>query len=130
MLLYKFEAKNTALIFGDRSDLIVRPQSTKNIVLVAQYPDCSSFLVLSDSAYPGLSLQNSVPSDYVFTFRQEWGLTINDEVLTRVIETLRKESYPPLSDYADAFVKDDQAALGVYKEKCLAVKAKYTKYKE
>jgi hypothetical protein len=32
-----------------------------------------------------------------------------------------------MADYLDAIVKNDTAALQVYIDKCLAVKAKYTK---
>lgn len=39
----------------------------------------------------------------------------------------RVYSYPPLSDFADAWVKGDEAALEAYRQECLAVKAKYPK---
>lgn len=35
--------------------------------------------------------------------------------------------YPPLGEFVDAWVKGDDAALEVYKQECLAVKAKYPK---
>lgn len=40
---------------------------------------------------------------------------------------LRKAEYPPIEDYMDALVKGDEEAMEAYKEKCLAVKAKYPK---
>ena len=36
-------------------------------------------------------------------------------------------SYPPMSDFIDAWVKDDQEALEEYRQACLAVKAQYPK---
>ena len=39
----------------------------------------------------------------------------------------RKLEYPPIEDFADAWVKQDETALEEYRQKCLAVKAKYPK---
>ena len=39
----------------------------------------------------------------------------------------RSVAYPNLAVFADAWVKNDQAALEEYRQKCLAVKAKYPK---
>jgi hypothetical protein len=39
----------------------------------------------------------------------------------------RRAEYPPVTDYLDAVVKDDQAAIAAYIAACQAVKAKYPK---
>lgn len=39
----------------------------------------------------------------------------------------RRNEYPPMADYLDAVVKDDQDAIQEYVDKCNAVKAKYPK---
>lgn len=39
----------------------------------------------------------------------------------------RASEYPPITDYADAWVKNDEVALEAYRQACLAVKAKYPK---
>lgn len=39
----------------------------------------------------------------------------------------RLAEYPPMADYLDAIVKDDQTQLQVYIDACLAVKKKYPK---
>jgi len=39
----------------------------------------------------------------------------------------RRAEYPPVSDYMDAIVKNDEAQKQAYIDKCLAVKAKYPK---
>jgi len=36
-------------------------------------------------------------------------------------------SYPEIGEFLDAWVKNDQTALEEYRQKCLAVKAKYPK---
>lgn len=40
---------------------------------------------------------------------------------------VRAVKYPPLTDFADAWVKQDDVALEEYRQKCLAVKASYPK---
>tara|TARA_Y100000389_G_C17270002_1_gene417467 strand:- start:73 stop:327 length:255 start_codon:yes stop_codon:yes gene_type:complete len=42
----------------------------------------------------------------------------------------RKQEYPLAEEFNDAWVKNDQAALDEYRNKCLAVKSKYPKYSE
>ena len=39
----------------------------------------------------------------------------------------RAAEYPPMTDYLDAIVKNDQAQIDKYIADCLAVKAKYKK---
>jgi len=39
----------------------------------------------------------------------------------------RRAEYPPITDYLDAVVKNDQAAIDAYIATCQAVKAKYPK---
>ena len=39
----------------------------------------------------------------------------------------RASEYPPMTDYLDAIVKNDQAQIDKYIADCLAVKAKYPK---
>ena len=55
----------------------------------AQKPDCTAFLILSKTDWDddlGLELLDSIPEgDWDFTYRQEWGLTVDQNVLDRVI---------------------------------------------
>ena len=39
----------------------------------------------------------------------------------------RIKEYPPIEEFADAWVKNDTDALEVYRQKCLDVKEKYPK---
>ena len=59
---------------------------------------------------------------------QSWGLRITEEIIHRVIDTLRAESYPPMADYLDSIVKGDDAQKQKYLDDCLAVKQKYPKF--
>ena len=122
MKLYKLPANNCESLFGTPMER----KQVDDVVIIAQTPDCSSFLVLSKTNYEALEPFTSYDG-YDFTYCQEWGLTINEEVVIRTISDLRKNAYPPMADYLDAIVKNDTAALQVYIDKCLAVKAKYTK---
>lgn len=98
------------------------------IIMIGQRPDCSGYLLLADTVVKEFTKQTSVPEGYDFIFRQEWGLRINEDIIHRVISTLRAESYPPMADYLDAKVKGDAAAEQAYLDACLAVKAKYPKF--
>jgi hypothetical protein len=122
MKLYKLSSQNFELLFG-------RPEERKqvtDVVIIAQTPDCSSFLVLSKTNYSVFEPFNGYDG-YDFTYCQQWGLTINEEVVVRTISDLRKNAYPPMANYLDAIVKNDTDALQVYLDACVAVKNKYTK---
>jgi hypothetical protein len=49
-----------------------------------------------------------------------------EEHLARVLNA-RANEYPPVTDYLDGIVKQDQAQIDKYIADCLAVKAKYPK---
>ncbi len=122
MSLYKLQASNSQSLFGTPD----APTPKSDINIIAQTPDCSSFLVLSNTAYPQLEPFTSY-AGYDFTYCQAWGLTVNAEVVARVIQDLRKNAYPPIADYLDAKVKNDTQALETYITSCLAVKTRYPK---
>lgn len=53
-----------------------------------------------------------------------------EELATNALNNVhiqRIREYPPISDFADAWVKQDEVALEEYRQACLAVKAKYPK---
>ena len=92
MKLYKIAAENYEDYYGTMENPIDRSYTTT----IAQKPDCSAFLFLckdTQDAQTGLQLLNTVPSGFDFTYCQEWGLTINDDVVDRVVLDLRKKSY-------------------------------------
>ena len=128
MKLYKLPSSNFELLFGKPrlpgEQTEVKPVT--DVLIIAQSPDCSSFLVLSKTNYEALEPFTSYDG-YDFTYCQEWGLTINEEVVVRTISDIRKNAYPPMANYLDAIVKNDTEALQVYLNACIAVKEKYTK---
>ena len=86
MKLYKLEASNWETFFGTIVERIER-----DVIGIAQTPSCDAFLYLSNETYgEPLELLNSVPSGYDFTYCQEWGLTVDDDVVDRVIKDLEK----------------------------------------
>ena len=88
MKLYKIEASNCATFFGTPENPIAR-----DVTMIAQTPSCDAFLLLSKDAQDGLELLSTVPSGFDFTYCQEWGLTINDAVVARVVLDLRRKAY-------------------------------------
>jgi hypothetical protein len=97
-------------------------------IMIGQKPDCSGYLLFTDQVVEEFTEQSLVPEGYDFIFRQEWGLRITEEILHRVISTLRAEAYPPMADYLDAKVKGDTEQEADYLAKCQAVKVKYPKF--
>ena len=92
MKLYKILAANYETYFGTTDDPIDRSY----ITIIAQTPSCDAFLFLckdAQDAQTGLSLLSTVPSGFDFTYCQEWGLTINDDVVDRVVLDLRRKAY-------------------------------------
>ena len=82
--LYKLNALDSIALFGT-------PDERKNpkLQIIGQKTDDSEFLILASEDFGILELQNTIPDGFVFTFCQEWGLTINDEVIRRVKQALR-----------------------------------------
>jgi len=81
MKLYKIQASNWEPFFGTAETPIARD----DVIRIAQTPSCDAFLFLSNNTQDGLELLSTVPSGFDFTYCQEWGLTINDAVVDRVI---------------------------------------------
>jgi len=96
MKLYKIEESNWNTFFGTSGERIER-----DVVMVAQTPSNDAFLLLSNDTFDELELLDSVPTGYDFTYCQEWGLTVDDDVIDRVIIDLRKKDYPTWQDQLD-----------------------------
>ena len=92
MKLYKILATAYSTYFGTPENRIDRSYTT----IIAQTPSCDAFLFLckdAQDAQTGLTLLSTIPSGFDFTYCQEWGLTINDAVVARVVLDLRKKDY-------------------------------------
>ena len=89
MKLYKLEASNFEAFFGTPDEPIER-----NVITIAQTPSCDAFLLLSKDTFEELELLDSVPPGFDFTYCQEWGLTVDKDVVDRVITDLGKKANP------------------------------------
>ena len=123
MILCILNSNQCSALFGTPEARTPKP----DVIIIGQTPDCSQFLVLSKTAYPELVPVNEVPAGFDFTYCQQWGLTINADVVARVVQDLRAKAYPPMSDYLDGIVKNDTAQIQAYLSACLAVKQAYPK---
>ena len=92
MKLYKILSTAYFNYYGTTDNPIDRSYTTT----IAQTPSCNAFLFVckdAQDALEGLTLLSSVPSGFDFTYCQEWGLTINDAILARVILDIRRKAY-------------------------------------
>ena len=122
MKLYKIEAINWETFFGTSYEPIER-----DVVTIAQTPSNDAFLLLSKDTHNSLELLNTVPSGFDFTYCQEWGLTINDAVVDRVIIDLRKKAYDTIEDQLDMQYWDIVNGTTNWKTSIDTVKANYPK---
>ena len=98
MKLYKIEASNWKTFFGGPE---IEDRIERDVKTIAQTPSCDAFLLLANDTFDELELLDSVPTGFDFTYCQEWGLTIDDDVVDRVIIDLRKKAYPTWQDQLD-----------------------------
>ena len=126
MKLYKILAANYETYFGTRENPIDRSYVTR----IAQTPSCDAFLFLckdAQSSQTGLSLLSTVPNGFDFTYCQEWGLTINDAVVDKVIIDLRKKNYGTIEDQLDMQYWDIVNSTNNWKTAIDTVKTNYPK---
>jgi len=126
MKLYKILAANYETYFGTTDDPIDRSY----ITIIAQTPSCDAFLFLckdAQSSQTGLSLLSTVPNGFDFTYCQEWGLTINDAVVDKVIIDLRKKNYGTIEDQLDMQYWDIVNSTNNWKTTIDTVKTNYPK---
>ena len=123
MKLYKIAAENHEDYYGTMENPIDRSYTTT----IAQKPDCSAFLFLckdEQDAQTGLELLTTVPSGLDFTYCQEWGLTINDDVVDRVVLDLRRKAYGTWESQLEK-INDD--GIDSWKQDITAVKTSLPK---
>jgi len=96
MKLYKLDASTFRTFVGPPDNPIER-----DVIGLAQTPSCDAFLILSTDTFDELELLSSVPTGFIFTYCQEWGLTVDADVVDRVIIDLRKKAYPSWQDQLD-----------------------------
>lgn len=101
MILCTLSSSDVVEFFG----LPENPIRRNCVHIIGQKPDCSSFLLLAPYATSPLVAQTAIPDGYDFTYRQSWGLVINEDVLSRVFQDLRAAHYPAIGDQLDAIWK-------------------------
>ena len=121
MKLYKLESSNYEAFFGGAE---IKDRIERDVITLAQTPSCDAFLYLSNETYGELELLDSVPAGFDFTYCQEWGLTVDDDVVNRVIIDLRKKSYPTWQDQLDDIYHN---GVDGWKATIKATKDKYPK---
>ena len=119
MKLYKLLASDYETYFGTPDNPIVRV-----VTVIAQTPSCDAFLLLAKDTQDDLELLSTVPSGFDFTYCQEWGLTINDAVVDRVVLDLRRKAY---GSYESQLEKIYDDGIDSWKLDGAAVKAKFPK---
>jgi len=111
MKLYKILATAYSNYYGTLDNPIDRSYTTT----IAQTPNCNAFLFLckdTQDALTGLTLLDTVPDGFDFTYCQEWGLTINDAIVARTILDIRRKAYGEIGDQLDLLYKDMLADKG------------------
>jgi len=93
MKLYKLEASNWRAFFGG-PNIEDEDRIERDVITIAQTPNCDAFLLLANDTFDELELLDSVPTGFDFTYCQEWGLTVDKDVVDRVITDLGKKADP------------------------------------
>tara|TARA_R100001129_G_scaffold183438_1_gene165891 strand:- start:102 stop:479 length:378 start_codon:yes stop_codon:yes gene_type:complete len=119
MKLYKLLASNYETYFGTSDNPI-----TRDVTIIAQTPNCNAFLLLAKDKQTELELLTTVPSGFDFTYCQEWGLTINDAIVDKVIIDLRKKAYGTWESQLEKIYDD---GIDSWKADITSVKTKYPK---
>ena len=122
MKLYKLESSNFSTFFGTTEEPIER-----DVIRLAQTPNNDAFLYLSKDAQDGLELLDSVPEGFDFTYCQAWGLTVDDDVVDRVITDLRDKAYPSWKDQLDMQYHDKKNGTTIWEDMIQEIKEKYPK---
>jgi len=119
MKLYKLLASNYETYLGTSENPI-----TRDITIIAQTPNNDAFLLLAKDVQTGLELLTTVPDGFDFTYCQEWGLTINDDIVDKVIIDLRKKSYGTWESQLEKIYDD---GIDSWKADITSVKTKFPK---
>ena len=123
MKLYKILATAYSNYYGTADNPIDRSYTTT----IAQTPSCDAFLFLckdAQDALTGLTLLDTVPDGFDFTYCQEWGLTINDAIVDKTILDMRRKAYGTWESQLEKIYDD---GIDSWKVDGAAVKAKYPK---
>ena len=121
MKLYKLESSNLSTFFGGPEP---EGRIERDVIRLAQTPSNDAFLYLAKDTFNELELLDSAPTGFDFTYCQEWGLTVDDDVIDRVILDLRKKAYPSWEDQLDYIYHN---GVDAWKTMIQNIKEKYPK---
>ena len=119
MKLYKLLQSNYETYFGTPENPISR-----DVIIIGQTPNCDAFLLLAKDTQTELELLNEVPTGFDFTYCQEWGLKINNDIIDKVIIDLRKKGYGSWESQLEKIYDD---GIDSWKADITSVKTKYPK---
>ena len=94
-------------------------------ILIFNYPN-TQWVINNDSDYDTLDWHDSSPKPTKDELDALWQTTL-DKINANAYIAKRQAEYPPITDYIDGVVKNDQAQIDKYIEDCLAVKARHPK---
>jgi hypothetical protein len=119
MKLYKLLQSNYETYFGTPENPILR-----DVIIIGQKPNCDAFLLLAKDTQTELELLTEVPTGFDFTYCQEWGLKINNDIIDKVIIDLRKKGYGSWESQLEKIYDD---GIDSWKADITSVKTKYPK---
>lgn len=82
---------------------------------------------LTGYEYEGLDWQDDVVEKPTKNILEQEVERLNSEYMYNEYQRLRAAEYPPMADYLDGIVKNDQEQIQKYIDACQAVKDKYPK---
>lgn len=94
-------------------------------ILIFNYPN-TQWAINNDSDYDTLDWHDSSPKPTKDELDALWQATL-EKINANAYKELRAREYPPITDYLDGLVKNDQAQIDKYIADCLAVKARHPK---
>ena len=132
MKLYELKASKSTAFWG-----AIDAPTGVDAITIAQRPDCSAFLVLSSENNAALTEVTSIPAGYDFTYCQEWGLAVTEDIIRRTKNDLiakhpgrwpkmeAEQTRQELEDALDAYIDSVAKAKGYDSRITAALRASY-----
>lgn len=110
--------------------MIIRELGDGTIIKILGFTDEEQFMFANPNGQ--FSLVDSLPPSASQKWKRVNGEIVSDKeaddlIASEMYKDARKAEYPDFFEYIDGIVKNDQAQIQSYIDKCLAVKAKYPK---
>lgn len=110
--------------------MIIRELEDGTIVKILGFHDEQQFMEANPNGQ--FSLVDSLPPSSSQRWKRVDGEIVSDKeaddlIAADMYKNARRSEYPDPFEYLDGIVKNDQAQIQSYIDKCLAIKAKYPK---